>query len=71
MNGVGQIEKKTQQRVLKLFRDTLGYDYLGDWSDRDSNSNIEATYLRAFLEKKGYSETLISANAVRAKQSGR
>jgi type I restriction enzyme, R subunit len=29
-NNVGQIEKKTQQRVVKLFRDILGYDYLGD-----------------------------------------
>jgi hypothetical protein len=27
---VGQIERKTQQRVVKLFRDTLGYDYLGN-----------------------------------------
>jgi type I restriction enzyme R subunit len=29
MSTVGQIEKKTQARVAKLFRDTLGYDYLG------------------------------------------
>ena len=28
---VGQIERKTQQRVVKLFRDTLGYHYLGNW----------------------------------------
>ena len=42
MSTVGQIEKKTQQRVVKLFRDTLGYDYLGDWTDREGNRNIEA-----------------------------
>lgn len=60
MSAAGQLERKTQQRVVKLFRDTLGYDYLGDWSDRESNSNIEETYLRAFLEKKGHNETLIS-----------
>ena len=34
MSSVGQIEKKTQARVVKLFRDQLGYDYLGDWNDR-------------------------------------
>jgi hypothetical protein len=34
MSTVGQIEKKTQRRIVKLFRDTLGYDYLGDWTDR-------------------------------------
>jgi len=26
MSIVGQIEKKTQQRVVKLFREQLGYD---------------------------------------------
>ena len=31
---VGQIEKKTQNRVIALFRDRLCYDYLGDRSDR-------------------------------------
>ncbi len=25
---------------VKLFREVLGYDYLGDWSER-SNSNVE------------------------------
>lgn len=30
MPTVGQIERKTQQRVVKLFREQLGYAYLGD-----------------------------------------
>jgi len=59
MSTVGQIEKETQDRVVKLFRDTLGYDYLGDWTDRENNSNIEEDYLRPFLKETGYSETLI------------
>lgn len=29
MSTIGQVERKTQLRVVKLFRDTLGYDYLG------------------------------------------
>ncbi|MGA2608108.1 MAG: HsdR family type I site-specific deoxyribonuclease [Terriglobia bacterium] len=59
MSTVGQIEKKTQRRIVELFRDTLGYDYLGDWTDREGNSNIEESYLRPFLQKRGYSDTLI------------
>ena len=61
MSTVGQIEKKTQQRVVKLFRDALGYDYLGDWTDRVGNRNIEEELLRRFLrEKQGYAEALIT-----------
>ena len=61
MSTVGQIEKKTQQRVVKLFCDQLGYDYLGDWTDREGNSNIEGDLLRTFLrEKQRYNELLIT-----------
>ncbi len=57
--SVGQREKTTQERVIKLFVQELGYTYLGDFSDR-ANSNIEEQHLTAFLTKKGYSSTLIS-----------
>jgi type I restriction enzyme R subunit len=58
---VGQIEKKTQQRVVRLFREQLGYDYLGDWTEREDNRNIEEDLLRTFLrEKQGYDEALIT-----------
>lgn len=60
MSTVGQIERATQQRAVKLFRETLGYDYLGDWSDSASNSNIEVDLLRSFLKKQGYNDTLIT-----------
>ena len=40
MSTVGQIERATQNRVIALFRDELGYAFLGDLSER-SNSNIE------------------------------
>lgn len=59
MIGVGQVEKKTQGRLVKLFSDKLGYTYLGNWEHREENSNIENEYLRKYLERKGYSSELI------------
>ena len=61
MNGVGQPERATQNRVIALFRDELGYRYLGDWTDRDGNSNIEEGLLTAWLTKSGYTPAQISA----------
>lgn len=61
MNQVGQIERATQNRVVKLFQKQLGYSYLGNWEERQGNSNIEEDLLRKYLsEKKKYSETLIN-----------
>src|SRR5438128_12133001 len=57
---VGQLERKTQNRVVALFRDLLGYEYLGNWEEREGNSNIEEQYLRAFLTHSGYSDKLIN-----------
>ena len=59
MTNVGQVEKKTQQRIVKLFREDLDYDYLGDWTDREGNANIETALLHAWLKKRGEDETLI------------
>lgn len=60
MTTVGQVEKKTQARVVQLFQTQLGYDYIGNWIDRVGNSNIEPNYLRPFLEAKGYAPALIT-----------
>jgi len=57
--NVGQIERKTQNRVVSLFRDRLGYDYLGNWEDREENNNVEEVYLRPFLMRAGHSDVLI------------
>jgi type I restriction enzyme, R subunit len=62
-NKVGQLERKTQDRVVALFRDRLGYEYLGNWEDREGNSNVEEEYLCSFLTRSGYSEKLIK-NAI-------
>lgn len=43
MSTVGQIEKRTQARVVSLFRKRLNYDYLGDRTALD-NRNIELAH---------------------------
>lgn len=55
MSGIGTPERATQNRVLALFRDELGYHSLGDWTDRDGNSNIEEGLLTAWLRRSGHS----------------
>lgn len=61
MNKIGQIERATQNRVVKLFEKQLGYNYLGNLEKEENNSNIDEKLLRKYLsEKKQYSETLIN-----------
>jgi len=59
MTTVGQRERATQNRVVKLFQNSLGYDYLGNWEARAGNSNIEEGCLTAFLKRQGYADELI------------
>jgi type I restriction enzyme R subunit len=53
MSDVGKPERATQERVIRLFRDELGYPYLGDWTDREGNTNFESEILGAWLKKRG------------------
>jgi predicted HTH transcriptional regulator len=45
MSPVGQREERTQKRAVTLFHEQLGYDYLGDWTDREGNANIDRALL--------------------------
>jgi type I restriction enzyme R subunit len=60
MSTIGRKERTTQNRIIKLFQNQLNYTYLGNWAERPNNSNIEETYLRPFLLRQGYSNTLIT-----------
>jgi type I restriction enzyme, R subunit len=59
MTSVGQIEKLAQARIVTLFQERLGYDYLGNQIDSD-NRNIEPKLLTAWLLKQGVGDTLIT-----------
>ena len=58
--NIGQPERATQDRVIALFHDELRYRYLGDWADRDGNSNVEEGLLTAYLTRTGYSPAQIN-----------
>lgn len=59
MSTVGQIERRTQARIVALFQARLGYDYLGNHIERE-NTNIETGLLTAWLEKQGVSDSLVA-----------
>jgi type I restriction enzyme R subunit len=59
MSDIGQRERETQKRVIELFSNRLGYAYLGDWTDRPENSNVEEKLLRTWLEDRNISTSLI------------
>lgn len=61
VDEIGKTERKTQNRVIALFQNDLKYEYLGDWSDRSGNSNIEEPYLADYLKEQGYSDAQINS----------
>ncbi|HRX94791.1 MAG TPA: type I restriction endonuclease, partial [Chitinophagaceae bacterium] len=65
MSKVGQIERITQNRIVALFQSELEYRYLGNWEERENNSQLEEEILRDWLlNKKKYSKNLVD-NAIR------
>lgn len=60
MNYAIKPERITQNRIITLFREELGYRYLGDWTYRDDNTNIEEGPLSDHLIKCGYNSSQIT-----------
>lgn len=58
MSKVGERERVTQNRIVKLFREKLKYNYLGSLHDQD-NSNINEVKLKEYLSEQCYSDELI------------
>ena len=58
---VGKLERETQNRVVALMQNELQYRYLGNWEERDNNSNVEEDILADWLlNKKKYNQNLVS-----------
>jgi len=60
MSIIGKPERETQNRLIALFRDEIGYCYLGHWGDRPNNSNTEEKLLTEYLTCADYSLETIS-----------
>ena len=60
MISIDQSERATQQRVINLFKDELKFRYIGNWTHRAGNSNIEEGLLTDWLANRGYSNVQIN-----------
>ena len=67
--SIGDAEIKTQERVIRFFKDPeiLGYQYIGNLSDYQ-NKNIKEDRLRQYLRLKGYGEKLIDGAITQLQQ---
>jgi type I restriction enzyme, R subunit len=59
MSDVGQIERRTQKRVVKLFVEQLGYEFGGNREDLD-NANIDQDLLKQNLLARNYDEEVVT-----------
>jgi type I restriction enzyme, R subunit len=58
-NQIGKPERASQNRVIQLFQDELGYTYLGDWEEEVRTQPIEEDLLFKYLTKNNrYSSEL-------------
>ena len=60
MNTVGEREIRTQARVVTFFNEVLGYDYLGNWQERQNNTNIDKGLLTDWLRSRGHDAAIIA-----------
>lgn len=60
MSTIGKPERETQKRIIAMFRDQLKYRFLGDFTERQNNSNIEEGALSEYLTRTGHPPERIS-----------
>ena len=68
--NIGAKERITQDRLIGLFKNVLRYAYLGNWEERENNSNIEEELLRTYL-KKAYSDKEINSAIFKLRQEAK
>jgi type I restriction enzyme R subunit len=72
MSNIVPPERNTQNRVIPLFTEQLGYSYLGNWEERENNSNIEVAELRKYLlDTQKHSEDIINKAIIALQKSAR
>jgi type I restriction enzyme R subunit len=54
MTAIGEAERRTQKRVVRLFIDELGYEYLGDLSDGENRNILEGQLEHFLFAYQGY-----------------
>lgn len=69
LKEIGQLERDTQNRIVKLFQDELHYNYLGDWEERAENSNVEPELLKEYLVGQGYDDNLVRRTIEKLKKA--
>ena len=60
MSNIGDKERVTQSRIVKLFQEKLGYDYLGNWKEREGNACVEVGLLTKWLQRRNVDSRLIT-----------
>lgn len=65
MSTIGQLERKTQRRIVNLFCDELGYAYLGDLSAGDNRNIIERELDDFLFSYRGYAERKGGSDLIR------
>lgn len=51
---MSELERETQNRIVKLFQEKLDYEYLGNWEHGLANSNIDENLFLKFFVKQGH-----------------
>ena len=65
-NQIGKPERASQNRVIQLFQDELGYTYLGDWEEEVRTQPIEEDLLYQYLTKNNRYSSELAQKAVDA-----
>nr|MDA3950722.1 HsdR family type I site-specific deoxyribonuclease [Spirochaeta sp.] len=63
MSKIGEIERRTQNRVVSFLTDLPAYQYLGNWEYQPRTTNIESDLLTDWLHSRGY-DTVVVGKAI-------
>lgn len=64
MNSIGKKERSTQNRIIQLFQNELGYNYLGNWYEEVRTLPVEEEQLYYFLTTKQHYSDIQARKAI-------